>query len=148
MKVLLLKNVKKLGTAGQLVDVAEGFAQNKLIPTGLAKIPTVAEEIEARNFDANRAKDTAEFIEWAKMAVAKLEGKVLEFAAKASEKGHLFGSVAETDIAEKIKSECDLEVSVNQINLKKHIKDLGDANVEIALSSDYSATVVVRVSAE
>jgi large subunit ribosomal protein L9 len=148
MKVLLLKNVKNVGTAGHIVDVSQGFAQNKLIPSRLAKIPTVKEESEANNLDANRAKDTAEFVEWAKMAVAKLEGQSLSFVAKASEKGHLFGSIAEKEIVEKIKSELDLEISANQVHLEKHIKDLGDTPAEITLSPDFSATLTISVTAE
>lgn len=145
MKVLLLKNVKNLGTAGHIVDVAAGYAQNKLIPSRLAKIATLSEEATAKNIDAVKAQNSAEFVEWAKMAITKLEGKSLAFEAKASDKGHLFGSVSEADIAEKIKAEFNLEVEVAQVHLVKHIKDLGDHSVEIALSPEYSANITVQV---
>ena len=147
MKVLLLKNVKNLGTAGHIVDVSAGYAQNKLIPSRLAKIASMAEEEAAKNVDTVKAQNSAEFVEWAKMAIAKLEGKALSFEAKASDKGHLFGSVAEADIAAKIKAEFDLDIEENQVHLVKHIKDLGDHSVEIALSADYSATITVSVVA-
>jgi len=147
MKVLLLKNVKNVGSAGQIVDVAQGFAQNKLIPSRLAKIATMSEEATAKNANAVKAQNTAEFVEWAKMAIAKLEGKALSFDAKASDKGHLFGSVSESDIAEKIKTDLDLDIETSQVHLVKHIKDLGDHSVEIALSADYSANIIVHVVA-
>ncbi len=145
MKVLLLKNVKNVGTAGHIVEVSDGYAQNKLIPSRLAKIATISEEAKAKNIDATRAQDSSEFIEWAKMAIVKLEGKALSFEAKASDKGHLFGSVSETDIAEKIKAEFSIELENSQVHLVKHIKDLGDHTVEIALSPEYSANITVKV---
>lgn len=148
MKVLLLKNVKKLGTAGQLVEVSSGFAANKLIPSGLAKIATVSEESNARNADVNKAKDTAQFIEWAKMAIVKLEGTKLSFTAKSSEKGHLFGSISEKEIAEQITKDLSLEVSAHQVLMEKHIKELGDTAVSVILSPEYTAKVIVTVFAE
>ncbi len=147
MKVLLLKNVKNVGTAGHIVEVADGFAQNKLIPSRLAKIATLSEESTAKTIDATRAANSAESIEWAKMAITKLEGKALSFEAKASDKGHLFGSVSEAEISEKIKAEFDLDVEISQVHLVKHIKDLGNHSVEIALSADHSANITVSVVA-
>lgn len=148
MKVLLIKNVKGLGNAGQLVDVQQGFAINHLIPAGLVKIPTVEEEIKAETFVPKNTKDSAEFTEWAKMAVAKLAGKTLSFTGKASEKGHLFGSITEKDIAAKINDEYDIEIDTDQIHIAKHIKDLGDNRVEIVISPEYHAALTVRVEAE
>ncbi len=147
MNILLLKNVKGLGTAGQLIDVPRGFAVNKLIPSQLAKFPTVEEELKAEAFVPNVEKDSSEFVEWAKATVVKLSGKTLLFSGKASEKGHLFGSISEADIAERIKSDFEVEVEANQIHIDKKIKDLGDNRVEIVFSPEFHAALTVRVEA-
>lgn len=147
MIVLLLKNVRGLGNAGQTVDIPRGFAVNKLIPAQLAKIPTVAEEIKAEGFVPNAEKDSSEFIEWAKAATVKLAGKTLLFSAKASEKGHLFGSISEKDIADRVNKDFDLEISEDQIQIAKNIKDLGDNRVEVVFSPEFHAALTVRVEA-
>ncbi len=150
MKVLLTKNVKGLGVAGKLVDVAIGFASNYLIPNGLAKLPTIAEEVKARNavLTPDAGKDSLEFKEYAKMVVAKLSGKTLLFSAKASNKGHLFGSITEKDIVARVKSDFDIDLTENQVILGgSHIKNLGDNRVEVALSSEYHVAITVRVDA-
>ncbi len=147
MKVLLLKNVKGLGVAGQVVDIPRGFAVNKLIPAKLAKFPSVEEELKAESFVPNGEKDSSEFIEWAKATVAKLAGKTLLFTAKVSKKGHLFGSISEADIAERIKTDFDVEVEENQIHVIKKIKDIGDNRVEVVFSPEFHAALTVRVEA-
>ena len=147
MIVLLLKNVRGLGTAGQTVDVPRGFAANNLIPGKLAKIPTIAEEVSAETFVPNVGKDSTDFVEWAKMATAKLAGKTLLFSAKASEKGHLFGSITEKDIAERVNTDLDVEITEDQIHISKHIKDVGDNRVEIVFSPEFNAALTVRVEA-
>lgn len=150
MKVLLVKNVKGLGVAGKLVDVSIGFASNYLIPQGLAKLPTIAEEMKAKDavLTPDAGKDTNEFKEYAKMVIAKLSGKTVLFAAKASEKGHLFGSISEKDIAERIKSDFDIELAENQLSLGgSHLKNIGDNRVEVVLSPEYHAAFTVRIDA-
>lgn len=147
MKVLLTKNVKGLGTAGQLVDVPRGFAINNLLPQFLAKLPTVSEEVAAENFVPKNDKDSTEFVEWAKMATAKLSGKTLLFSAKASEKGHLFGSISEKDITDRINADFDVEISEDQVVISKNIKDLGDNRVEVVFSPEFHAALTVRVEA-
>lgn len=150
MKVLLIKNVKGLGVAGKLVDVAIGFASNFLLPQGLAKLPTIAEEVAAKNavLTPDAGKNTTEFKEYAKMVIAKLSGKTLLFSAKASEKGHLFGSISEKDIVARVKSDFDLEIDENQISLGgAHLKNIGDNRVELVLSPEYTAAFTVRIDA-
>lgn len=150
MKVLLTKNVKGLGVSGKLVDVAIGFASNFLLPQGLAKLPTIAEEIQARNalLTPDAGRDTTEFKEYAKMVIAKLSGKTMLFSAKASEKGHLFGSITEKDVVARIKSDFDIDLSENQISLGgSHLKNIGDNRVEIVLSPEYHAACTVRIDA-
>lgn len=145
MKIILTKNVAKLGNAGDIVDVSNGFAMNKLLPQGLAKLATASETAKASDNASKKAKDSLEFIEWAKVSIAKLSGKTLLFSEKTSEKGHLFGSITEKQISEKISADLDITLEENQIHIPKHIKDLGDHRVEIALSTVYTAALSVRV---
>jgi large subunit ribosomal protein L9 len=148
MKIILNKNVAKLGNAGDVLEVATGYAMNKLIPAGLAKMATASEVAKNAENAAQKAKDSLEFKEWAKMAITKLSGKTLVFTEKVSEKGHLFGSVSEKDISARIEKELDVKLEESHISLPKHIKDLGDHRVEIVLSPEYHAALTVRVEGE
>lgn len=150
MKVLLVKNVKGLGVSGKLVDVAIGFASNYLIPQGLAKLPSIAEEVKAKDavLTSDAGKTSVEFKEYAKMVVAKLNGKTLLFSAKASDKGHLFGSISEKDIVGRVKSDYEIDLTVDQVVLGgSHLKNIGDNRVQVVLSSDYSVAITVRIEA-
>ena len=147
MKVLLCKDIEKLGWLGDVVEVAEGYARNYLLPQRLA---TQATEGNVRAIAEQKAKGAE---------LRKLEGKRLEaemnkvegaeavVAAKANEQGHLFGSVTAREIASNLREQ-GFEVADKLVHLPEHIKDVGAHPVMIRFSPELVATVNVVVVAE
>jgi large subunit ribosomal protein L9 len=147
MKIILVKDVEKLGEIGDIVDVADGFGRNFLIPQGLAVAATakntrqLEHEQRLREHRIARAKKDAESL------AGTLQGVACHFMRKAGEEGKLFGSVTAIDIAEKLK-EAGYEVDRRLIQLEQPIKSLGEFTVPVRLRSDVSAMLKVTVVAE
>lgn len=148
MEVLLLKDVPKLGNAGDEVRVADGYARNYLFPRKLA-IPLdegarrQAEAIrEARQRQLEREKREAQEL------ARRLEGVTVTISARAGEKDKLYGSVTAADIAEKLQEQHNIEVDRRRINLPEPIRELGEREVEIRLAQSTVAHVKVVVERE
>ena len=114
MQVILLKDVKGQGKAGQVVKVSDGYARNMLLPKKLAMEATPANmkvlEKQKAQIEAQRAidKQVAEDIK------AKVEAKTVTVVTKAGENGRLFGAITNKDIAEAIKKKIDLDAPIKQ----------------------------------
>ena len=147
MKIILTKDIKKIGNAGEVMKVADGFARNYLLPRKLAivatknnikRIETIKKEAELARLEVeNKYKATA----------LKLADVELSFVRKADENGHLFGSVSENDIATAL-TDMELEVHKSNVNLEKHLKELGTFDVEIVFATDISASIKVNIENE
>lgn len=147
MKVLLLKDVYKLGRAGEVKKVANGYGRNYLIPQGLAVLATPgalkqAERIR-KQAELRRAQLNQEFSGVAE----QLETMVLTFGVKASEMGKLFGSVTSQDIADAINEKLGLQISRKQIETQP-IRKLGEYKVAVHLTVDLVPKVTVIVHRE
>ena len=151
MKVVLLQDVPKLGRAGEIKKVANGYSRNYLIPQGLAMLATpealrMAEPIR-RKADAERAKLNRELSGLAE----RLSGLTLYFAVRASEQGKLYGSVSPQMIAEKINETLGLEdeeaISRKQIEIQP-IRHLGVYSAPVRLTIDLLPEVRVVVYRE
>ena len=147
MKVLLLKDVYKLGRAGDVKRVADGYGRNFLLPQGLAVLatPGALKLVEHIRVKANeqRAILNKEMDTIAK----KLEGVVLTFAAKASETGKLYGSVTTQMIAEALQKKTEVDVSRRQID-SQPLRTLGTFKVSIRLTVDLIPHINVIVHRE
>lgn len=147
MKVILQEEVKGLGKMGDVVNVAEGFARNYLIPRKLAVEANVknvkALEHEKRKVEEKARKMRSE----AERLSEKLAAMTLTISAKAGEEERLFGSVTTMDIAEALKRE-GIEIDRKKILLEEPIKRLGTHSVGIRIHPDVTARVSVRVVAE
>jgi len=148
--VLLLEDKENLGEVGDIVDVKPGYARNYLLPTGQATIPTASalQMIErAKNVAAEkRAKRAAEAAELA----AALADRSITLEERASEEGHLFGSVGVARIVEALAAD-GLAVGEKMIALEEPIKELGIFNVPVKLSPEHTVELrvwVVEPSAE
>ena len=147
MKVILKEDVKKLGSMGQLVTVADGFARNYLVPRGLAveaSSKNVASLKHAQRVIQEKAKKVKESLE---EFAARLSKITLVMQAKAGEEGKLFGSVTSMDIAEKLKSE-GIEIDRKKISLEEPIKRLGTYSVSIHLHPEINAQISLQVVEE
>lgn len=146
MKVVLLKNVAKVGKAGEIKTVADGFARNFLIPQGLAEVASDSAVKKASLMAENlKIKTQKELEEFQKIA-EKLDRKEVVIKAKA-QKGKLFGSINPQQIIDKLKEE---KISIKESNLviKNPIKELGEHAVKVNLSHGIEAEIKVIVEEE
>lgn len=132
MKIILAKDVEKLGSAGDLVKVKDGYARNYLIPKGLA---LVASEKSEKQLEFNRRmiekKINTEIIE-AKLVASKLAACEIKVKKKVGEEGKLFGSVTNREIEEALREQ-GFEINHRNIILDSNIKKSGVYEVEVKL---------------
>lgn len=147
MKVLLLKDVYKLGRAGDVKRVADGYGRNYLLPQGMAVLAT-AVALKMAERIREKANVQRAIINQEMDAVAKqIAGLTLIFPAKASETGKLYGSVTTQMIAEAIKAKSGVEVAKRQID-SQPLRMLGEYKVHIRLTVDLIPTIDVIVHRE
>ncbi len=145
MKVILLGELRGKGGEGDVVDVAQGFAENYLYPNKIA-IPATKgnlKQLEERRH--NIAKREEQRLADAAALKETLEGKSIKVDARVGEEGQLFGSVTAANIADAIKAQLDVDVDRKRIGRQQAIKMAGRHEVEINLYRDVNATVVVLV---
>lgn len=146
MKVILLKDVKGTGKAGELKEVSDGYARNFLLKQGAA-IEATKENLNDFNQKkaAKEAQDKREE-EKAKELAEALKKSGVTIHAKAGD-GRLFGSITSKDIAEQLKKELGFDIDKRKIVLKDPIKELGTTIVELKLHSRVTASLSVQVKA-
>jgi large subunit ribosomal protein L9 len=148
MKVVLRSDVENVGLKGDLVDVADGFARNFLVPKGLALPATAGIQKQAGAMRRNRdAKDRRER-ESAEAVAAQLSGRTVTVGARAGEGGRLFGSVTSTDIADAVQAQLGVQIDRRRIVLDEPLKELGPAELSVRLHADVTAMLVVEVTAQ
>jgi large subunit ribosomal protein L9 len=145
VRVILKREVRGLGRPGEVKDVADGYAQNFLLPKGLAieatagEMKHLAQERQAEKVKKDRAHADAEEL------ATRLGALTLVFRLKAGEQGKTFGSVTNKDIAEALKREHRIDVDRTKIDLGEPVKTLGAHTVEIRLLPDVRAKVQLSV---
>ena len=146
MKIILLKDVKGTGKAGEVKEVADGYARNCLIKKGLAEEAT-AVKVNSLNIKKDaQAFHKQEEINALKETAKKLNGQTVEIKTKVGDNGKIFGSVTSKEIAEKL-FEKGFDIDKKKIILKDPIKSLGVAQVEVKLLPDAVAKITVSVTA-
>jgi len=145
MQVILLKDVKGLGRAGEVAKASDGYARNKLIPQGLVMEATPANlkalekkkaEIEAqRAFDKQVAEETK----------AKVEAVKVVITSKAGDNGKLFGAITAKDIADALEKDHKIFLDKKKVDLDAPIKTLGETVVELKLYTGVVAKCKVEV---
>lgn len=145
MKVLLIKEVKSLGKAGEIKEVKDGYGKNFLIGKGFAlqATPEVIAEYEAKK--AELAKIEAAEIAEAKELAEKLNSTKLTIKHKVGANGHLIGSVTNKEISEELNSQFSIEIDKKNIALKDKIKSVGIYEVDCKLGHAIHATLKVDV---
>ena len=147
MKIVLRDDVENLGRKGDVVDVADGYARNYLVPRGLAMKATKGVVAQAEAMRRNRSAKEARDVEAAQTQAAQLEGARIEIAARAGEGGKLFGSVTASDVADAIQAQRGIEVDRRRVGLDEPVKELSELDVTVKLHTDVEATVTVVVVA-
>lgn len=148
MKVVLLDEIKGKGGEGDVIEVAQGYAENYLIPKKLAVAATKGNLKQLEERRRNIAKREEVRIANANATKEALEGKSVTVDVKVGEEGVLFGSVTAPLIADAIKAELGVEVDRKRVELGKPIKLAGTYPVEISLYREIRATVTVMVGTE
>ncbi len=148
MEVLLLRDVKSLGEAGEIKTVANGYGRNYLLPRGLAVLATKGARKQAEQIrEAARLRREQERSE-AQAQADRIAGLELTFKAKAGEKGKLYGSVTTANIADAIAEAIGSEIDKRRVQLEHPLRELGTYQVGIKLLGDIVPEVTVRVEAE
>lgn len=145
MEVILKKDVKGLGKAGEKVKASDGYARNFLFPKGLAVEANAQTLTEYKNSEASKQHKIDVDIANAKDAQSKLNGKTVRLTAKAGQNGRLFGSVTAKDVAEAITKQLGVAVDKRKLSVAD-IKNFGTYSAEIKLYTGISATLTVEVS--
>jgi len=145
MKLILLSDVKALGKKGDVVDVAEGYARNFLLPRNLAS--EANKGALAAHADQKRAQEKreAQTLADAKELANKIESAQLDVTAKAGGNGKLFGAVTNADVANAIHKKLSVDVDKHKIEIKGQIKALGSYPVEIKLHRNVIAKTMINV---
>jgi len=147
MRVLLLQDVYKLGHAGDVKKVADGYGRNYLLPQRLATLATPNAIKQAETLRANaaivRAKQTAELSGVAE----KLNALIVTFGVKAGDTGKLYGSVTPSQIADEIKKVSGLDIDRRNVG-HQALRELGEFKVPVRLTADLIANVKVIIHRE
>lgn len=148
MQVLLIKNVPELGKAGEIKNVADGYARNYLFPRQLAVFATpgaVRQTALQREATARRQdKATSE----AQALASLLDGTVVSFQARAGDSDRLYGSITSSNIADALQEKTGHEVDRRKIDLDEPLKELGTHAVTIRLAPEATAKITVIIERE
>jgi large subunit ribosomal protein L9 len=145
MQVILKKDVNKIGKAGQLLDVSDGYARNFLFPRNLAEEATAGKiaDLNARQ-ESRKAKEDKEK-QAAEEYKKQLQGKTIRITASAGENGKLFGSVTTAQIAEALEAQHMIKVDKRDIKLAEPVKQPGNHAVSIRLYAGVQADITLAV---
>lgn len=148
MKVLLIKDVKTLGKAGEVKEVKDGYGQNFLIAKGFAKHATT--EILAKHKEEmlQNAKALEEEIASLKELAAKLDKAEIVITKKLGQNGHLFGSITKDEVAQALQEQHNIEIDKKHITDKVSIKTVGEHDLDLKLGHGIHATLHVDVQGE
>ena len=147
MRVLLIKDVYKLGRAGEVKKVAAGYGRNYLIPQGYAIPATPGAMSQADRIMVKATERRAVLNEELGSVAEVLNGKTLTFAVKAGETGRLYGSVSDEDIVEAIAANFEIEVEKRQVETEP-IRQLGTFKVPVHLTMDLIPEVEIIIHRE
>ena len=148
LKIILTRDYEKLGNAGDIVNVKDGFAKNFLIPSNIALFATRGNINQMEIVKKSLVKKEVKNIEDAKQVATLLTDLKLTFTVNSSPEGKLYGSITNKDIAEKILEERKVEVDKKKIELAEHIKEVGEYDVEVKLYKDVKAEIKIVVVSE
>ena len=148
MKIILKQDVRGKGKKGQMIEAAEGYARNYLIPRGLA-VEATADAVNTMNLQAKaKAKADAEAKAEALAIAEKLKSCQVKIAAKGGEGGKLFGAITGKEIAAALAEQFSLTIDGKKLVLEQPIKSFGSYEVKAKLGYEVSGTVYVLVIEE
>jgi large subunit ribosomal protein L9 len=147
MKVILKADVKGVGKAGSVLEVADGHARNFLLPRGLAEEATAGALAQLEGRKAAKQKRNDKALAEAKALAELIASRPVTVRAKAGEQGKLFGAVTNAQIAEALRAEFGVDIDRHKIDLSEPIKLAGDHRCAVKVSPGVAASITVRVQA-
>lgn len=144
MKVLLHSDIDRLGYLGDVVEVADGYARNYLLPQGLAILPSEENLRIIQKEKVAQAQKRQLALEKRQKVANEVNGAEIVIEALVNEQGHLFGSVGQSDIAESLQKK-GFEVQAKHVKMPEHFHALGDYEVDLHFGQDADAKVQVKV---
>lgn len=145
MRIVLFETIDGLGNRGDLVDVADGYARNSLIPKGLAQQASAGVEAQAaamkKTWQLRNAKEREAAEEIAKVLVTK----PIEIPARAGSEGKLFGSVTAADVAAAVQEQTGVEVDRKMLELSDSIRTVGSHSVTVKPHPEVQFPITVSV---
>ena len=148
MKVILLEDVKSLGTKGEIVNVSDGYARNMILPKKLGVEATPKNLNDLKLQKANAEKVAQENFEAAQAFAKELETKEIILTLKVGEGGRTFGSISGKEISEAAKKQLNLEIDKKKLQLPSPIRNLGVTNVPVRLHPKVTGSLKVWVKEE
>ncbi len=148
MRVILIQDVKKLGTKGQVLEVSDGYGRNYLIPQGLAEeaTKTRVKEIQEKNLKAEKKKNTEK--DNAEALRNKLHGQKIKIRVKTGSGDRLFGAVTAKEIADALQQNYGVNIDKKKIETGEPIKHLGNYTVKIKIYPAVQAEIKIVVEPE
>jgi large subunit ribosomal protein L9 len=148
LKIILVSDVERLGNRGDLVEVKDGYANNYLIPRGLAVRSTKGNVKEATQKAREKMARADRELQRAQETAQAITGHTFEVAAKAGEEGKLFGTITSKEIASLVDRELHIEVDRKKIHMDEHIKTVGFHEARIKLHPQVEAIIHLKVIPE
>jgi large subunit ribosomal protein L9 len=148
MKVILRSDMADLGKRGDIIDVADGYARNYLVPKGIAIKASDGTQAQAKAMRRARDLRDAQDRSAAEEIATTLVSKVVTITARAGSEGKLFGSVTAVDIASAVQSQTGVEIDRRKLELAEPVKTLGTHVVPVKLHTDVQFPITVEVVAE
>ena len=146
MKVILLENVKRIGSIGEVIDVKRGFARNFLIANKKALYASKENIKEVEKIKAELSKKDNEKKKEASQVAEQINGKEYSVKKLSTENNELYGSVKPTEISKLIQEENNIDIKPSMIQPVQEIKTLGKFKVKISLHSEVDAEITINVS--
>ena len=147
MKVLLRSDVKGVGNKGDIVDVADGFGRNYLLPKGFAIVATGGVAAQAESMRRSRDQRDAADKAVAEELASKLVAATIAVSARAKGEGELFGSVSVTEIVDAVSSQTGIELDRHVVHMDEPIRTVGSHHVAVKLHPEVQIQLGVEVSA-
>ena len=144
MKVILIKDVKKIGKKGDVINTSDGYARNFLFPRKLAEEATESNLHILNNKKENKRKEKLAELEAAQKLAKELKNKEITISAKTGESGKLFGAITSKDVAEAINYQCEIQVDKKKIVMDT-IKVTGGYDIEVKLYPEVSTKMKVII---
>lgn len=145
MKVILTTDVENLGAPHEIVEVADGYARNFLVPRGLAMAATQSAMANLDNMKRVDDRRQNRLRGAAQQTAQKIEGQTLVMPAKIGAKGRLFGSISNADISSELQKQLGIEVDRKHIHLSEPIREVGMHPVPVVLHRDVKLQLMVQV---